>query len=265
MKKSLLILCTMCVFCTQVFAASYNAASKVSTIGEALLTKNGITTKVKFEVTSKEVDNSTFAQDRTVSISSEDLKYALNDNETAAVIANELGHIITGHASKDRFISSIAGTSNETTSNDPANSVVQNYTSTKKEKEADVVAVNLMANAGYNPLAAIVVLTRQTQTYWNAIMGKPANADRAMNIYDYTGYAYPAKLKAGYSCNEYKNFLEYANTILAQRKENKKLQKKSEKELAKYRKNSVSQVAKFKTRGAMSGWDAAYGILNGGQ
>ena len=54
-----------------------------------------------------------------------------------------------------------------------------------------------MANAGYNPLAIIVVLTKQTSTYWEAIQGKPANAERAMNVYDYTGYAYPAKLKAG--------------------------------------------------------------------
>ncbi len=119
-----------------------------------------------------------------------------------------------------------------------------------------------MANAGYNPLAIIVVLTKQTGTYWETLQGKPANADRAMNVYDYTSYAYPAKLKAGYSCNEYKNFLTYANTVLAERKDNKKAQTKLNKEMQKYRKNSVSQITKFKTRGGLSGWDAAYGILN---
>ena len=34
-------------------------------------------------------------------------------------------------------------------------------------------------------------------------------------------------------------------------------------EVKKYRKSSVNQIAKFKTRGGMSGWDAAYGLLNG--
>ncbi len=260
MKKSLLVSMTMILFSLSSFAATYNAESKVETIGKNLLTKNGITSVIKFETTSKSVDNSTFSQDRTVSISKEDLKYALNDNETASVIANELGHIITGHASKGKLISSFTGTSSSDT---VASAVVNSYTNLKEEKEADVVAVNLMANAGYNPLAGIVVLTRQTQTSWNAILGKPANADRAMNIYDYTGYAYPAKLKAGYNCNEYKNFLTYANTVLNERKSNTKLQKKSTKELAKYRKNSVSQISKFKTRGGLSGWDAAYGLLNG--
>lgn len=260
MRKNLFILFCAVSMTLGAYAASYNASSKVSSIGEALLTKNGITaSNIKFEVTSKTVDNSTFSQDRTISISKNDLSYAGNDNETAAVVANELGHIITGNASKNKLISSVVGTS---TTDSTAGSLVENYTQTKAEKEADVIAVNLMANAGYNPLAAIVVLTKQTQTAWNAVLGKPANADRAMNIYDYTAYAYPEKLKAGYSCNEYKNFLTYANTILTQRKENKKLQSKSDKEMKKYRKNSLSQISKFKTRGAISGWDAAYGILN---
>lgn len=244
------------------FAAQYSAKDRVSAVGENLLSKNGIpASNIKFEVTSKSVDNSTFASDRTVSISTNDLKYAGNDNETAAVVANELGHIIAGHGSRSKLVSSITG-STSSTSDDLASGLVENYKNTKEEKEADVIAVNLMANAGYNPLAAIVVLTKQTSTYWDAIAGQPANAQRAMNIYDYSHYAYPNSVKSGYSCNEYKNFLAYANGILEERKDNSKTQKKLDKELQKYRKNSVSQISKFKTRGGMSGWDAVYGILN---
>ncbi len=259
--KKILILFAFLALTLESFAASYKPETKVDSIAQTLLTKNGISiSDVKFEVTSKEVDNSTFAQDRILSISNNDLKYAGNDNETAYVIANELGHIIAGHASKGKLISSVVGTNQ---SNDPASGIVENIAQTKQEKEADVIAVNLMANAGYNPLSGIVVLTKQTQTAWNAVLGKPANADRAMNIYDYTVYAYPQKAKAGYNCNEYKNFLTYANNVLSQRKESKKLQSKSEKELKKQRKNSVNQISKFKTRGAMSSWDAINTILNG--
>ena len=261
MKKSLILLLAFLSLSLGAFAASYNPSSRVSEIGNALLTKNGISiANVKFEVTSRSVDNSTFAQDRIVSVSKDDLQYAGNDNETAAVVANELGYIISGNASKDRFITSVTGNSSN---DDVASSLVKNYTYTKAQKEADVIAVNLMANAGYNPLAAIVVLTKQTSTYWNVLQGKPANADRAMNIYDYTGYAYPAKLKAGYSCNEYKSFLIYADSVLAQRKENKSLEEKSQKELKKYRQNSLSQISKFKTRGGLTFWDALFGIFRG--
>lgn len=264
MKKFLISFCMTVVFAGMSHAATYNAEDNVQTIGSNLLTKNGITTEIKFETTSKTVDNSTFSTDKTVSISKDDLSYAGNDNETAAVVANELGHIIAGHASKNRLVSSITGASTSTsTTTDVASSLVENYQNTKAEKEADVIAVNLMANAGYNPLAAIVVLTKQTSTYWDTIKAQPANAERAMNIYDYANYAYPNSVKSGYNCTEYKNFLTYAQTTLDKRTENKKLQTKLEKELQKYRKNSVSQISKFKTRGGLSGWDAAYGLLNG--
>lgn len=244
------------------FCAAYNPEKNISDVGKTLLTKNGITAEIKFEATAKAVDNSSFATDRTISLSKDELAYAKNNNELAYVIADSLGYIIMGKASKDKFISSLTGT-DTTTSTDTTSTIVDNLVSQKSQKEADVIAVNLMANAGYNPLAGIVVLTRQTQTYLNAVLGKPINADRAMNIYDYTAYAYPNVFKNGYNCNEYKNFLTYAETVVQERKENKKLANKSAKELKKYRQNSVSQITKFKTRGAMSGWDAAYGLLNG--
>jgi thymidine kinase len=64
-----------------------------------------------------------------------------------------------------------------------------------------------MVQAGYNPLALIVVLTKQTGTYWDTLVGRPANAEKALNVYDYISYTYPEKLKVGYGCNEYRNFL----------------------------------------------------------
>lgn len=264
MKKILVSL--FVIGTVSVSAATYNPSSRIQTVGENLLTQNGIpATNVKFMTVSTTADNSNYAESKVVNISTDDLTYAGNDNEVAAVIANELGHIISGHASKGKVVSLLqtATNTNITTSNQTATSLVQNYKLSKEDKEADVLSVNLMANAGYNPLAIIVVLTKQAGTYRETIQGKPANADRAMNVYDYANYAYPAKVKSGYGCNEYKNFLTYAETIIASRKENQKLQTKVDKEMKNYRKNSVSQITKFKTRGGISGWDAAYELLNG--
>lgn len=265
MKKVLFSLFIAIAITIPASAATYDAASRVSTVGSNLLTKNNIpASNVKFTVVSGAVDNSNYATNKVVNISSNELSYAGNDNEVAAVVANELGHIISGHASKNKFVNLLqAATDTNISTNSTASTLVSNYKYSKEEKEADVIAVNLMANAGYNPLAMIVVLTKQTGTYWETIQGKPANAERAMNVYNYTGYAYPAKLSAGYGCTEYKNFLAYAQTEVAERQQNKKQQSKYEKEMSKYRKNSVSQIAKFRTRGGLSGWDAAYELLNG--
>ena len=264
MKKVLISLFMAVVMVLPASAATYNASDRVQTVGQNLLTKNGITTaNVKFTVVSGVADNSNYQTDKVVNISSSELSYAGNDNEVAAVVANELGHIICGHSTRSRFVELLqAQTGANVTTNETVSTLAANYKATKEDKEADVMATELMVNAGYNPLALIVVNTKQTGTYWETLQGKPANAERAMNVYNYVAYAFPAKVKAGYGCNEYRNFLTYANRVVADRQANKKQETKNTKAQAKAKKNSTSTLSKFKTRGGMSGWDAAYSILN---
>lgn len=261
MKKIILTLFVALFTTIPSFSATYNAESKVPEIGKLLLTKNGIAiTNVQFKVVSDDVDNSDFATNKTVNVSKAKLSFAGNDNEVAAVVGNEIGHLIAGHASKAKVLSSLQSTET-TNSSDIISSAMVSYHSTKEEKEADAIATNLMANAGYNPLALIVVLTKQTGSTWDALAGRPANSERAMNVYDYTNYSYPEKVKAGYNCNEYKNFLTYANTVLDQRKASPKLEKKNTKNITKLRKSTLSRIEKFKIRGGKSGWDAVYNLM----
>lgn len=263
MKKILFTIIAVFALIIPSYAATYSASKQTPVVGANLLTKNGIpATNVKFMVVSGSPDNSNYATNRTINISTNDLTYAGNDNEVAAVVASELGHIISGHSARSRVISLLTEGNNVNT-NETATAFATNYKTLKEDQEADNVAVDLMVTAGYNPLAIIVVLTKQTGTYWETLQGKPANAERAMNVYNYVSYAYPAKVKAGYGCNEYRNFLTYANTIVADRKANKKADSKNTKNQTKAKKKTSSQITKFKTRGGLSGWDAAYGLLNG--
>ena len=126
---------------------------------------------------------------------------------------------------------------------------------------ADITGVDLMINAGYNPLAMVVVITKYPGSTMDALVGRPCNADRAMEAFNYLTYSYPAKVKAGYNCNEYKNFLTYANSVLQLRKENKKLETRNNKTIAKLRKSTVNRIQKFKVRGGKSGWDAVYDLM----
>ena len=259
MKKILLTVLAALVLAVPSFAAGYNASTRTPEVGVNLLNKNGIpSANVKFMVVSGNPDNSEYASTRTINVSTNDLTYAGNDNEVAAVIASELGHIISGHGAKNKFLALFTGGSSSD-SDDLASSFVSSYKTLKEDKEADNAAVDLMVSAGYNPLAIIVVLTKQTGTYWETIQGKPANAERAMNVYDYVSYAYPEKIKAGYGCNEYRNFLTYANSVVAARDE--KAISKNTKTQQKAKKKTASNITKFKTRGGLSGWDAAYGLF----
>ncbi len=267
MKKILVSIFVAIAIAIPSSAATYDAASKVQPIGEQLLTKNGISaTNVKFMVVSDTPNNSNFVTNKVINVSSAELAFAGNDHEVASVVAAEIGHIICGHASKNKVMSLLQSTANtEITTSEAVQTFATNYKTSKQDKEADLVAVNLMVNAGYNPLALIVVLTKQTGTYWDTIIGRPANADKALNVYDYIAYVYPEKLKVGYGCNEYRTFLAYAENIVALRNESKKLVKRHDKTYAKAKKNTANNIVKFRTRGGISGWDAVYGLLNGAQ
>lgn len=267
MKNVLLALFAIFIMAVPANAATYNAANKVQTVGTQLLNKNDIKISgVKFTVVSDTPDNSNFIATKVINISSAELAFAGNDNETAAVVASEIGHIICGHASKSKVLSSLIQTNTNTdNSNASVQTFASNYKTSKEDKEADLVAVNLMVNAGYNPLALIVVLTKQTATYWDTIVGRPANAEKAMNVYDYITYAYPAKLKAGYPCNEYRTFVAYAQPSVTERKDSKKLTAAFNKNYKKAQTQTQNSITKFKTRGGISGWDAVYGLLNTAQ
>ena len=119
----------------------------------------------------------------------------------------------------------------------------------------------MMIQAGYNPLAMIVVITKHPGSFWEILTGKPANAERAMNVYDYLTYNYPSKVKAGYGCNEYRAFLAYADPIVEKRNSNAKKLEKFNKEQAQAKAERAANIAKYKATGGLTGWDATYTIL----
>lgn len=239
---------------------AYNAVSKVSTIGKNLITKNSLPSKTTFKVVDGEADNSNTSTDFIINISKDELKYAGNDNETAAVVSHKMGQIVLGTIAKNKLTSIVKP---DNTNPSMASDFISNKISLEEDKEADIVGVDFMIKAGYNPLAMIVILTKMPASTLEAISGKPANSDRAMNIFDYLTFSYPDKIKAGYSCQEYRAFLEYANPIVQARNSNKKKLEKFNKEQAKAKDKRLKKIRQYKTTGGVSGWDATYDILQG--
>ena len=267
MKKLLGLLFILSILSIPSFAAEYNASSRVAVIGANILTKNNLPSKTSFKVVKGLADNTYTSTNNIIEISQDDLTYAGNDNEVAAVVSNEIGHIINGKAAKDKFRdiakNAIANTlSKDNIISTAANSeYLKNKTNLKDNEEADITGVDLMIQAGYNPLAMIVVITKMPGSTLEILQGKPANAERAMNVFDYLTYNYPSKVKAGYGCQEYRNFLAYADPIVQERNSDKKKLEKFNKEQEKNKQLRAKNIAQYKTTGGVSGWDASYTIL----
>lgn len=268
MKKIILSLFLAATLTAPSLAATWSAVDRVPTVGKQVLTKNSLPTTTKFVVTETDVTNSTSNTNNELYIPKTDLGYAGNDNEVAAVIAQQIGVVINANASKKKFVSNVtsalAGNFTDTSLEKSAllaNELTLKNMSEKDKMNADITGVDLMIQAGYNPLAMIVVLGKQPGTSLDILKSQPNNFRRAMYIYDYLSYNYPSKVKAGYNCKEYKNFIAYIQPTITERNSNKAKLAKFQKEQAKLKKERAKQIAKYKATGGLNGWDASYTIL----
>ncbi len=267
MKKIILTLFLASLLIIPVNAATWKASDRIATVSKNIVSKNSLPAKLTFKTVADTVDNSQTSTTNEVQISENDLKYAGNDNEVAAVISYELGQIINGKTGKDNFRKAAKAVLAEKLSennllNTAANSeYIASKTLLRDQKEADMTAIDLMINAGYNPLALIVVITKMPGSNMEIVLGRPANSERAMSAYDYLTYNYPEKVKVGYNCQEYKAFLTYADPITAKRTANKRAIKRFNKEQEKIKKERIINLNQYKTSGGLSGWDATYSII----
>jgi len=247
--------------------AAYDTNARVPVVGKQIVTKNGLPAAIKFKVVENASDNSQATTTNEIQVSKNDLQYAGNDNEVAAVISHELGRIMNAQVSKDKFrtLAKLAlseNLSSDNVLNKAANSAyTQNKIAAKDDMDADITGVDLMITAGYNPLAMVVLVTKMPGSVMETLKSQPANSERAMNIYDYLTYNYPAKVKAGYACNEYRFFLTYADPIVTDRNSSKKKLAKFQKEQAKKKQARTKQIAQYKATGGLNGWDVTYTLL----
>ena len=268
MKKILLSLILAGTLSMPALAATWSAVDRTPTVGKQILSKNNLPSTTKFVVTETAVTNSTSNTNDEIYVQKTDLGYTGNDNEVAAVIAQEIGVIINANASKKKLVSNItsaiAGNFVDTNLENTAlvaNELTLNNMSAKDQMNADITGVDLMIQAGYNPLAMIVVLGKMPGSTVDILKSQPNNFKRSMYIYDYLSYNYHSKVKAGYNCKEYKNFLAYIQPTIDERNSNKSKLAKFQKEQAKLKKERAKQIAKYKATGGLNGWDASYTIL----
>ena len=264
MKKIVLALIALLFVAIQVNAGEWVAKDRVTPIGNQILTKNKITAKLTFKVVDGAADNSEVVKTKVLNISADDLQYAGNDNEVAAAISNELGHVICCHTDKAKVRNLIIGTGTDT-DNSITNAMNSDFISSKisqkENEEADVTGVNLMITAGYNPLALIVWVIKHPGSTMDILKSRPNNFDRAMVTYKYLTYAYPSKVTAGYACQEYRSFLASAEPVMKKLTKNKKKLAKFNKEQQKLIDERNKDLAKYKLNGGLNSWGVTYDWL----
>lgn len=276
MKKLLGILLCFALSAAGAFAASYTTSTNwfdsknvkhLNTIGQNIVKANKMPASVTFKVTDNENMNTDSSVTTTVYIYSGDLKYVENDNELAAVVAHEIGHLVNGHEAKSNILNNAISSFNPNTSTDGGAATVSllktissNKVSKENDKEADLTAVDLLMTAKYNPLALISVVYKSDLAVSGGILDSNLSCeDRIMNIYDYTNYNYPAQVKANYKTDSYQKALNLIYANLKIRNADKKKVAKAKKEQEKLQKAKLKRMRNMAK--STNPWSAAYSMI----
>lgn len=182
---------------------------KVNIVGAKILNSNKITKRVVFNVNNSNSVNAYAAySNKTVSINKGTLNYIDNDDELAAILAHEIVHAMDYY---DGF----------------GKAIVMTFNSKSYEVKADLVAIDYMVNAGYNPVAMITVMNKiggESIWDWGILWSHPKTSTRLMKDYEYIYKKYPKYLSTDMTKN-----VNYVNwTYTAQKDINKFQQKEKE-------------------------------------
>lgn len=245
-------------------------AEKVNLIGHKLLDANRIPAKVTFYVSDKEDVNAYANIDNEIYVYSGLLKLVQTDDELAAVISHEIGHIANKHMQKQTVLGVITQSISSKIASIARKPFISKIAdgigvlsllkvSRSSEYEADLTGVDLMIGANYNPLGMISLLNKISQNYIDIVYSHPSGNKRLENVYDYLSFNYPDRIKKDYNTDSYKNFKIYIDEVIKERNSNPKKLAEYTKKQSKLRAERL-KIAKS-VKQDTNGWEASYNIL----
>lgn len=186
----------------------------INEIGFKILNSNKIEKRMVFRYVhnNKSINACAHYRDRSIFFYRGLTTYIESDDEYAAVLSHEISHGIDYYDGILKGYFSYIPTS---------------LSSKKYEKKADKRAVDYMVNAGYNPVALIVVMSKtfsQPRYDWFFLITHPLPSKRMAYIYEYIYTKYPQYLIE----NKYKDNIYFQNFLLTSRTNREKLRDKME-------------------------------------
>lgn len=194
-----------------VFKTQQQKQRYINSIGFRILNANKIKQRMNFIYSSKKTINAFSTHvGRSITIYHGIIAYTDSEDEIAAILSHEISH----------SIDSYQGIFRGTFSNLPHLFVPRKY-----ERKADKRGVDFMVNAGYNPVAMIVMMNKVfPQDRYEFLSTHPLASRRMAYVYEYIYTKYPQYLKN----NIYQDNIYYQNFLLTSQDNRRKLQKKIE-------------------------------------
>lgn len=244
------------------------AQKRLNNIAYVLIKKNSLPSGMVVKVQINDEANAYATLNKEIYVYSGMFNVATTDEELAAIMAHEMGHILNGHNAKQSILNSViksvaSSVNTETTAQAVSVAAAQELStsnlSRKDEYEADITAVDLLHNAGYNPLSLISVLNKVCGNYIDVISSHPTGEKRLQNVYDYIDYNYPQWIKKGYNTDSYKKAYALISLNVQERNASVKKIQKWKKAQVKLQKQKIKRMKKMLK--SNNGWNSAYNTL----
>jgi len=166
---------------------------KVTEVGSKLINANKLDKRIpiKLERNLNVVNAFSDKIDKTVRIYTGTLRYIDNDDELASILGHEMAHSLDNYDGLFKWID-------------------MSFNSKEYEFKADLIGIDLMVKAGYNPIAAITCMNKwMGEDYWDfgVFTTHPKTSRRLLEMYKYIYRKYPWALKTEMVHNvNYENF-----------------------------------------------------------
>lgn len=172
---------------------------KILDVGNRIINTNRLNKRIVLNlVNNTKVVNAyaSFTQ-KSVNIYTGILPYCDNDDELAAIIAHEIAHCLDYYdGGFTRWL------------------LAMRFNSKEYEYKADLVGIDLMAKAGYNPVAMITMGNKVLdESYWDNFLfwSHPKGSKRTLAEYKYIYKKYPWAINSDMVKNvNYQNFVNYS-------------------------------------------------------
>ncbi len=210
MKKVFVILALMLIAPVFAYEVSNRTDGKfekmTQSVGYTILNSNKIQYRTSFSIAKKDYANACATYSGKEIVVTKGLFRAIStEDELAAILAHEISHIVDFNKGimKGYF------------------SIIPNMISPRKyERMADERAVDYMVNAGYNPVAIIVVLNKLgDEQRFEVFSAHPVTSKRLLAVYEHIYKKYPQYLVN----NSFKDDLAYQNFLLTSKDARKKI------------------------------------------
>lgn len=171
---------------------------KIMEVGSKIINANKLEKRVPFQLVnnSKIINAGAFFKPKLVIVYTGLLPYIDNDDELAYVLGHEIAHTMDAYEGAGKWAAMLAN--------------VRSY-----EYKADLIGIDLMVKAGYNPIAAITETNKwMPEPLFDFISVHPKPSKRMFEMYKYIYVKYPWALNSDMAKN-----VNYTNFVYATQKE----------------------------------------------